>query len=270
MRHSLARGLETSAVGLTILHHGSNFGEIDMQTKPAFRRLMAFGIAFLAATAVIASPAAAAVVLTDSYSTWLSEIGVTPISTTQYGQNFSTTSSVALTGNSFQPGLGYGSIGLSSPAQILDVGNGWATWSNSYPAPAGDGNPYTGQVLYTQGLTDLTLTPNSVGSALGFQVEPNLFSPFDVTVTLSSGQTLTDTVNGNGGAQFFGYAGGEVASVKITSASDFAVGNFVQAAPGPIPGAGLLSLAFFILAGLKAKARQILASTRKAFGPQTA
>ncbi|MGH2506783.1 MAG: PEP-CTERM sorting domain-containing protein [Ktedonobacteraceae bacterium] len=148
--------------------------------------------------------------LTDSSDTWLSDIGGPNISatTSEFGADLSTLSSVSLNGGA--------SFTSNIPLQVNQVGTDWLTWSVGY----------NGQVLTTQGATSVTLTPSHTG-ALGFEVEPDLFAPYAITVNLSNGQSITDTVNGFHGAQFFGYAGLGVNSVTISSSDDFAIGNFV-------------------------------------------
>jgi hypothetical protein len=65
--------------------------------------------------------------------------------------------------------------------------------------------------------------------AFGVQIEPNMFQSENFTITLSDGKTKTveDNVEGDAGAQFFGFFGPGITSVTITDDSndDFAVGN---------------------------------------------
>ena len=114
-----------------------------------------------------------------------------------------------------------GSIGFSSGAEHCLVGGCWATWSNGY----------TGDVYYdTSG--NLTLTLPSGTAAFYFYAEPQQFATFTITATSSDGTTSgAIPVNGEGGAEYFGFYGTGGASItSITvSASDptgFAVGEF--------------------------------------------
>jgi hypothetical protein len=163
------------------------------------------------ATMAWSLPVGASVVLTDNQATWDSALNgpAFTVNTSSLGADHSNVGNVSLNGGA--------SVGLSAPATILTVPTGWSTWSGGY----------TGQVLYTI-LPSLTLTP--VGThGLGFEVEPLQFGNFNVTVGLTNGQSITDSVNGNGGAQFFGYVGAGVRSVTISSPSapnGFAVGDF--------------------------------------------
>lgn len=172
---------------------------------------------FVAVAAI--APARASVLLTDSLTTWQNDLGgagfVTP--TGSLGTPGTSVSNVSLNN-----GVSFSS---SRPGTILQVGsapNDWATWSGGY----------TGQVLSMGAIatqpvaTAVTLKPTGT-YAFGFEAEPNDFgTPINITVTLANGQTLTDAVNGNGGAQFFGYVGAGVASLTVSSPSQFAIGNF--------------------------------------------
>ena len=75
--------------------------------------------------------------------------------------------------------------------------------------------PLTNSSVY-QSVVTLSL---SGVSAFGFEIEPYSNGPFDmsdITITLSSGETLTQYVAGFGGAQFFGFYGGGVSSIDIS------------------------------------------------------
>jgi PEP-CTERM motif-containing protein len=94
-----------------------------------------------------------------------------------------------------------------------------------------------------------SITPTVGG--LGMFIEPNQFAVFDVTLLLSTGATITQAVNGSGGAAFFGYTGSDVTRVTISSTdtSGFAYGDFFTTpvqAPEPasimLLGTGLLAL----------------------------
>ncbi len=61
-------------------------------------------------------------------------------------------------------------------------------------------------------------------------------------------------------------SGGHVISIVDISKNQLLSGAPLGA-PGPVPGAGLLSLAFFVLAGVKTKLREIAAFARKTRAP---
>jgi hypothetical protein len=71
-------------------------------------------------------------------------------------------------------------------------------------------------------------------AAFGLEIEPNIFAVFDVTLTTMNGEThtLTQPVDGVGGAKFFGWIGGSVKSIQITCAGEcggFAIAEMVKA-----------------------------------------
>lgn len=164
-----------------------------------------------AATVSACYPArASAPSVTDSLSTWLSDVGGSAVTavTSIFGADGSNVSSVALNGG--------GSFTATAPLEIDTVGSTWATWSGGY----------SGQVLYSNGADSITIDPSKIG-ALGFEVEPNPFAVYTVTMALSTGQSISDSVNGYAGARFFGYYGLGIQSVTISSSADFAIGDFI-------------------------------------------
>jgi len=160
------------------------------------------------------------VIFTESLATWVSDVETSgfPASGVASPAFDTLTSNYGSTSTALPPGAE-----VSYPSsEVLSIGNGWATWSGGY----------TGEVVFN-GATSIPINLSSV-SAFGFQVEPNQFQTESITVTftltLSNGQTetLTDNVNGDAGAQFFGFVGWGVSSITITdnSGDNFAFGNF--------------------------------------------
>jgi hypothetical protein len=83
--------------------------------------------------------------------------------------------------------------------------------------------------------------PNPV-AAFGVEVEPNLFEVFNMVLTTTDGatHTLTQSVNGFEGAQFFGWIGA-VTSMQITCSDNcggegFAIGDLVVGGFAGTPG----------------------------------
>jgi len=119
--------------------------------------------------------------------------------------------------------------------QVYIVGSGWATWYGDQDLDTyddADGLP----VLYTLGELAVTGTFGpGTDSPLGFglEMEPNPFEDVVMTLTLSDGSSLSQTVNGYGGAKFFGWVGGGVTAMTLSADTDFAFGNMVKAAPEP-------------------------------------
>ena len=121
-----------------------------------------------------------------------------------------------------------GTVGFSPPLTHSTVGNGWATWSNGY----------TGDVYWTNTGSTITITLPAGTGAFYLYAEPNALSPFDVQATAQDGTTSgAILVDGNGGAQYFGFygtGGATIATVTVTTAdtTGLGVGEFgISAAP---------------------------------------
>lgn len=145
----------------------------------------------------------AAALFTTSLSDWQSAAGTYLNTTSNYGS-----SSTA---------LGDGAVSYN-PGSIVTVGSTWNTWCCGY----------TGEAVWTgSGVTSTQLNFSGV-YAFGLQIEPDIYQYESMTVTLSDGQTITATVGGEAGAQFFGFVGGGITSLTITdnAGDDFAFGNF--------------------------------------------
>jgi hypothetical protein len=117
-----------------------------------------------------------------------------------------------------------GPVSFDQAVMHDQVGNGWASWSHGFAGDVYD----TASSLNP---TALTLTMGTAVSAIYFYAEPINFANFTLTATAKSGATLTQIVNGDGGASGFGfYASGSdlITSITVTgSDSDgFAVGEF--------------------------------------------
>lgn len=113
---------------------------------------------------------------------------------------------------------GNGTVGFTPILEHVRVGNGWSGWSNGY----------TGDV-YTVG-SSVTFTLPAGTNAFYFYAEPDLFATLEITATAQNGTTSGPVpVNGNAGAQYFGfYTDGSVSlkSIQADSQTSFAVGEF--------------------------------------------
>jgi hypothetical protein len=81
-------------------------------------------------------------------------------------------------------------------------------------------------------------------------IEPDEYSTYNITLTLSSGNTLTESVAGDSGAQFFGWTGSGVTSLTIASTDPFAAGDFFSSAAPAVPEPSAIVLLATILAAL--------------------
>lgn len=109
--------------------------------------------------------------------------------------------------------------------RVEQIGSGWSTWSGGYG----------GQLLTDYTSTSLVLTLGAPVRGFGFFVEPEPFALEDITVTTAGGATLTQNVDGNGGADFFGFTGPGLSSFTVTSPQGFGTGDFFSAVGVPEP-----------------------------------
>ena len=104
--------------------------------------------------------------------------------------------------------------------------------------------PTCPDVLMTSGETlTATFSPTGLVGAFGFEMEPYFPTDFSMTLHLTDGTSLTQTVPGLAGAEFFGWVGGSVVdfTATCTGCSSFALGKLVKAEAVPEPGTlGLL------------------------------
>lgn len=145
-----------------------------------------------------------------------------------------------------------GSLSFNHDLQHRQVPSSWNTWSG--------GN--TPAVLYTQTIQVIAGTFTTGASAFGMEMEPNYYTWMNMTLVTDAGGSLTQSVNGNAGAKFFGWVGAEVSFINLYSDdSDFAFGRMVQGQePSPVPlpasmvlfGSAMLGLAT-LSRGLKRK-----------------
>eukprot|EP00824_Muranothrix_gubernata_P023898 TRINITY_DN66_c0_g1_i2.p1 TRINITY_DN66_c0_g1~~TRINITY_DN66_c0_g1_i2.p1 ORF type:complete len:436 (+),score=92.62 TRINITY_DN66_c0_g1_i2:57-1364(+) len=102
------------------------------------------------------------------------------------------------------------------------IGSGWATWSHGY----------TGDVYFSNSASTVTATLPPNVKAFGLYVESNVFDTFSITATANDGASVTEDVNGSGGAALFMFYGEgsariESVEVEVPSAADgFAWGEF--------------------------------------------
>ena len=172
-------------------------------------------VALLMTMTLLSPGQAQAVTLYSSSASWQSAVGsYNAITSLNAITNSTNISSFALPSGT--------TASLSQAMTVYSIGDGWATWSGGY----------TGKVLGTTNYFSIVSTFSSPVYGFGFEMEPNNYQDYLLTLTLNDGSTLSQTVNGNAGAKFFGWADGSVTSMTLSAASGsggFAFGNMFEA-----------------------------------------
>jgi hypothetical protein len=104
-------------------------------------------------------------------------------------------------------------------------------------------------VYFSNSATSIEIDLPASIAAFDLYVQPDPFGFFDITVTAQDGTTtsLTQAVNGNAGAKYFGFygTGGDlIDKITVSSSVGFAVGQLRLAKPVPEPASvlGLLTI----------------------------
>lgn len=177
-------------------------------------------------------------------------------SNTLSNQGFSMTSALNASQAEFQdvPNLSspLGDLNFSRNVNKRVIPSSWISWNHGY----------TGEVYFTQAVSDavpfstLTITlPSGIG-AFDFYAQPNNFGIYRISAAASNGSILTQSINGIGGAQYFGFYSDNpseyLTSIIISAqpqANGFAVGELrlANSIPSPALLPGLIGLGFGIL-----------------------
>lgn len=209
-----------------------------------FARSVSFAVA-VAATMLMSEAASATVAVYDNQTTWAAAAGGPITNTTDDSRYQSTVDSITLDDGT--------TLALDTDVYVAHAGSqatGWETWSHGY----------TGTV-YGAGAISISIDVSAV-MALGFEIEPAIESPFDVTMTLNDGAVLKRTVDGKGGAAFFGWVGTGITSLTISTVSGgpgsgLGFGNFFSVLPtSPVPEPLTIALFGAGLAGMGAMRRR--------------
>lgn len=116
-----------------------------------------------------------------------------------------------------------GSVGFNPALKHYKVGSIWATWSHGYT-----GDVYANAPGGLSGV--LTLPPNT--GAFYLYAEPNEFGSFTISAAAQDGTMASVGVEGDGGAQYFGFygtGGDTIDTITVTApagANGYAVGEF--------------------------------------------
>lgn len=78
--------------------------------------------------------------------------------------------------------------------------------------------------------------------AFGVYIQPEPYIVKTLTLSLASGESLTQEVHGQGGARFFGWTGLDVTSMTISGDSAFAFGQFYEGHTANVPEPQTLAL----------------------------
>ena len=189
---------------------------------------ISFRVIAVIVLALVGQGLATADVMYSSLPAWQAAVG-TWTETTSLGAPGTVVNGVALADGT--------TLGFGGNLTIEKIGTGWATWCCGY----------AGDVVYSpNGLTVENWTISPV-AGFGMFIEPDPFSILNITLTLSTGDTLTQAVNGDHGAAFFGWVGTDVTNLQISSSTDFAEGDFFSSS---VPEPTAFALFGTVLAGV--------------------
>ncbi|MBN2590471.1 MAG: hypothetical protein JXA96_11470 [Sedimentisphaerales bacterium] len=125
-----------------------------------------------------------------------------------------------------------GNLDFDLPLEHREVPTNWTTWSNGY----------TGDIYLTnEGEFFVSLTLPVGTSAFYFYAQPELKAENTITAIAFDGidciEQITQEVNGNSGACYFGFYGtngSDIANVNISSDAAYAIGEFgISMIPAP-------------------------------------
>jgi len=186
----------------------------------------------------IALPANASTTAYTDISIWKATVG-SYVETTNFGVPDYTFIS------QFELDDGGPTLTLANPngATAVSIGDGYSTWCCGY----------SGQVLRYYPTNYSPLTDTATGNfstalnAFGIYIEPVDFLFYNVTFALSDGTTVTQAVNGNHGATFFGFVSttgitsytftltADPPSSVVTDYNGFAIGDAFLGVATPLP-----------------------------------
>ncbi|MFO0972176.1 MAG: PEP-CTERM sorting domain-containing protein [Phycisphaerae bacterium] len=120
-----------------------------------------------------------------------------------------------------------GPISLTPALDHRQIGLGWATWSHGY----------AGDVYYQPNGGSSTVGLPAGTKAFILYAEPDPFAIFDISATANDGTTITQSVDGSGGAKGYGFhvtGGSSLTSVTVSlPGTAYAIGEFSIGVPEP-------------------------------------
>lgn len=197
---------------------------------------------------LMSASAANAVTMYDNLAAWQVAVSTFQGTAVLPGDEYSQPSSLILSGGSVLDNF-------SSVVTKLIVGSSWGTWPGQ---PGSNGT----SVYFSEYASSLAMdfegghvlqagNPVPV-DAFGMFIEPTAFGVYDITLQLAGGGSVTQSVDGNSGAQFFGWTGLGVTGLTVSAdanANGFAFGQFYEGNTIPVPEPGTYAL---MLAGVAA------------------
>ena len=183
------------------------------------KKLLVVGSVCAAILMFVSKPAQAAIVIYDNLADWEAHaqgtVGLVNLASFGVGN---IVTAIAPDAQHLDP---QHNLNFNTGLTVDQVPTSWGTWS-------GTSNP---TVLSSNGVSSITgVFVDNGPSSFGLEVEPNNFGVFNLSL-FADGQSLTQAVNGNGGAKFFGYVSdGSVDSFILSAdpnAGGFAFGNIV-------------------------------------------
>jgi hypothetical protein len=199
-------------------------------------------------TLLMSANAEAAVAVFETRAAWEAAVGgpFTETATFPGIPVFTSVNSLTLDGGT--------SLTFGSAVNKRTIGIGWASWSGGY----------TGDVFFSNGATSVAAGISPI-DAFGLELEPNPQQVITMSLILNDGsvvtQEITQDVDGDAGAKFFGWVGAGIVSFTMSAATDFAFGRFVEAEVDtgtniPEPGSLLLLIGGLGVLGAAARRRQ--------------
>jgi hypothetical protein len=200
--------------------------------------------AAVATVMVAALPTATlAVTLESAYQAWADAAGSAGVETSVFDVDGSAAgNNMPVDGVTLADGM---ALTFDPSMLVAQIGESWASWYDDYE----------GQVLNSNGATTVNFAV-SPAVAFGMYIEPaNPSVANDITLTLSDGQTVSQSLSGDASAAFFGWVGAGIGQFSISSdgayGGGFAVGEFYASqSPVSAPEPGSLPILGGMLAGV--------------------